>query len=88
MVGSGLKPERHSILQHPSVQHPSAAQVLEEPEPEAKLVKPPPVAVAPVETFTPKAGWETTARLVTSEPALNQCELKGTEATCQKLGVG
>jgi len=28
--------------------------VLEEPEPEAKLAKPPPVATAPVQTFTPK----------------------------------
>ena len=40
----------------PDPAHPSYYQVLEEPEPEAKLVKPPPVATAPVQTFTPKAG--------------------------------
>lgn len=36
----------------------TVSKVLEEPEPEAKLVKPPPVATAPVQTFTPKARLE------------------------------
>ena len=47
------------ILTMPDPAHPSSHdQVLEEPEPEAKLVKPPPVATAPVQTFTPKAGCQ------------------------------
>ena len=40
----------------------AARKVLEEPE-EEKTVKPPPVATAPVETFTPKALFSCESRL-------------------------
>lgn len=58
VVGNGSSPRKPEGLRWDTTFDGWPSQVLEEPEPEAKLAKPPPVATAPVQTFTPKAGLD------------------------------
>ena len=55
VVGNGPSPWKPEVSHVGTLFDTTESQVLEEPEPEAKLAKPPPVATAPVQTFTPKA---------------------------------